>query len=148
MNPDVPPTLITRSDLIKSVFGTAPLPPFSKAPAPDAFADDAGCMVALRSCSMGWKDTPVPGVKERRLFVDKERKRMSLLLKLEPGVVFPDHDHPDVEECLVLDGDLMLGGVTLHKHDYMRIPKGGRHGSPRTINGCLLLVTCGYSEVA
>jgi anti-sigma factor ChrR (cupin superfamily) len=148
MHEPVKPDLITRSNLIKIVCGNAPLPLFSKALSPDAFAEDAGAMVSLSADSMEWKATEVPGVKEKRLYVDKERKRMSLLLKLDPGVEFPDHDHPDVEECLVLEGDLDLGGITLRKHDYMRIPKSGRHGTPRTTNGCLLLVTCGYSEVA
>lgn len=45
----------------------------------------------------------------------------------------------------MLDGDIDLGGKTMYKHDYTRIPKGGKHGTPKTRRGCLLLVTTGLA---
>ena len=72
-------------------------------------------------------------------------RRATLLIKLEPGTAFLGHDHSDVEECLVLEGDLELGGKVMHRFDSMRIPKGGQHCTPRTINGCIVLVTCGLA---
>lgn len=142
----VEPGLITRSNLINRLGLKKDPPAFSKeTPAADLFSEDASEMVLMRGGEVDWKPTAVPGVVARNLYVDHARKRATVLLRLAPGVVYPDHDHPDVEECLVLEGDLELGGKVMGKHDYMRIPKGGQHGTPRTKNGCLLLVTCGLA---
>jgi quercetin dioxygenase-like cupin family protein len=144
---EVEPRLIVRSDLINKL-GLAKAPPgFAKdssasgaAPA-DPIAEDPADMVLVRAAEADWAPTPVPGVEARNLWVDRERGRITVMLRLAPGVVYPDHDHPDVEECLVIEGDLELGGKVMHAGDYMRIPKGGQHGTPRTRDGCLLLVT-------
>lgn len=146
----IEPTLIARSDLINALGLTKPVAPFSQEPAAadriaDPIADDVLSMVLLRAGEIEWQDLPTPGAKMRNLFIDKARGRATLLIKLEPGTAFPDHDHPDVEECLVLEGDLELGGKVMHRFDYMRIPKDGQHGTPRTINGCIVLVTCGIA---
>lgn len=145
----IEPRLIVRSDLINALGLKKDLPAFSKdQPAADAFSEDPAAMVLMRGGEIDWKPTAVPGVVARNLYVDHARKRATVLLRLAPGVVYPDHDHPDVEECLVLEGDLELGGKVMRKYDYMRIPKGGQHGTPRTTGGCLLLVTCGLAEAA
>lgn len=150
--PSVEPGLITRSGLINALGLRKAPPAFAKSgeqeSAPDPFAEDDAAMVLLRGSDIDWKDTAVPGVKARNLFVDRVAKRVTVILKLAPGVVYPDHDHPGVEECLVLEGDLELGGKVMHAMDYMRIPKGGQHGTPRTRNGCLLLVTSPLVEAA
>lgn len=142
----VEPSLITRSNLINSLGIPARPAPFA-APitASDPAIQDPLAMVLFRAGNLDWQETGVAGAKLRNLFVDKERGRATLLIKLEPGTLFPDHTHPDVEECLVLEGDLDLGGKTMHRFDYMRIPKGGQHGTPRTTNGCIVLVTCGIA---
>jgi anti-sigma factor ChrR (cupin superfamily) len=143
---EVEPSLIARSDLINRLGLNEAIPAFSKdQPAADPFSENAAAMVLMRGGEIDWRPTGVPGVVARNLYVDHERKRATVLLRLDPGAVYPDHDHPDVEECLVLEGDLELGGKVMRKHDYMRIPKGGRHGTPRTKDGCLLLVTCGLA---
>jgi quercetin dioxygenase-like cupin family protein len=139
------PRLIVRSDLINALGLKKDAPPFSEGKVADPFSEDLAGMVLLRGSNIGWTETGVPGARMKSLYVDKERQRASVLLQLDPGTVFADHDHPDVEECLVLEGDIDLGGKTMHKFDYMRIPKGGQHGTPRTRNGCLLLVTTGLA---
>lgn len=142
--PAIEPDLIVRSNLINSLGLSMQVPTFSKKDdAPDPFAANPGAMVLLRADNIAWQPTAVPGVVAKNLYVDRERNRATVLLRLDAGVAYPDHDHPDVEECLVLEGDLELGGKVMHRFDYMRIPKGGQHGTPRTRNGCLLLVTCG-----
>lgn len=145
------PRMIARSNLINALGLIKPTPSFAKPDAArqiDHFAEDANDMVLLRKDEVDWKDTDVPGVQARNLFIDREAKRVTVLLRLAPGVVYPDHDHPGVEECLVLEGDLELGGKVMRSGDYIRIPKGGQHGTPRTTNGCLLLVTSPLMEAA
>ena len=146
---EVEPQLILRSNIINALGMAKDPAPFSREQADaDPFADDPRAMVLLRAGQVDWKPTGVPGVVARNLYIDHERRRATVLLRLDPGVTFPDHDHPDVEECLILEGDLELGGKVMKKYDYMRIPKGGQHGTPRTTGGCLLLVTCGLVKAA
>lgn len=142
----VEPTLIARSNLINALgLPTAPAPFANNPTSRDPSVHDPLAMVLFRADDLDWQQTAVPGAKVRNLYVDRARNRATLLIKLEPGTVFPDHEHPDAEECLVLEGDLELGGKVLHRFDYMRIPKGGQHGTPRTTNGCIVLVTCGIA---
>jgi anti-sigma factor ChrR (cupin superfamily) len=142
------PALLVRSNIINAMGVRRPGPALSFNRKEDPRVDDASALIMRSDDSADWQDSAVPGVKTRRLFVDRERRRVTMLIKAAPGVAFPDHDHADVEECLVLDGDIELAGKTLHKMDYMRIPKGGQHGTPRTRSGCLLLVTCALVEAA
>ncbi len=143
------PNLIVRSNLISAIAPSKPDPVFASVDeTDDTLAEDPSAMVILRGDDIGWRETNVPGVRSRNLFVDRELNRVTLLLKLEPGVVFPDHEHPGVEECLILEGDLELAGKTLHRSDYIRIPKGGQHGVPRTRSGCVLLVISPLTDAA
>lgn len=109
--------------------------------ASDPVAHDAARMVILRGGEMDWRESGVPGVRLRNLFADREHNRLTLLIKMDPGAVFPDHGHPGVEECMVLEGDLSIAGTVLRGGDYLRTPAGATHGEPRTEGGCLLLVT-------
>jgi anti-sigma factor ChrR (cupin superfamily) len=105
-------------------------------------------MVYLSGKDIDWRESGVDGVQMKTLFADQDAKRVSLLLKIAPGTVYPDHDHIGAEECLMLEGDLHLGGKHLQTFDYMRIPDGGQHGVPWTENGCVCLVICKIAEAA
>lgn len=144
----VEPDLIVRSRLLRRVDPDRAAPSFSEPSTGNDLASKADAMFLLRHDDIQWQDLPVPGCRSKTLYIDRDRKRATLLIKLDPGVAFPDHDHPDVEECLVLDGDIELGGKVMRRFDYMRIPAHGRHGTPRTTSGCLLLVTCGILDAA
>ena len=98
-------------------------------------------MVILRGAEIDWQATDAPGVWSRNLFVDQESNRLTVLIRMDAGAHYPNHDHPSVEECMVIDGDLHIAGTVLQKFDYLRTPKGGDHGEPWTENGCMLLVT-------
>ena len=62
---------------------------------------------------------------------------MSYLIKLEPGVEMEGHEHPFDEECLMLEGDLTLGDITLNKGDFHYASAGAVHGSVSTQKGCI-----------
>lgn len=123
-------------------------PKFASQAQTDPNVTDLSQNVVIRAAGAEWSPMDVPGAYSRTLFVDRQAKRLTLLIKLDPGVVYPDHDHPGVEECLVLEGDLTLSGQTLGPSDYIRIPPGGRHGDPTTRNGCVLLVTSPLLDAA
>ena len=65
----------------------------------------------------------------------------SFLLRVQPGGQLPDHVHLEEEECLVLEGSLLLGeGIMLRAGDYHRAPKGSPHGVASTNTGVLLFL--------
>jgi anti-sigma factor ChrR (cupin superfamily) len=83
----------------------------------------------------------VPGIERKVLSFDRERKRVTLLIRAQPGAEFPAHEHDDDEESYVLSGDLMFDDLVLHAGDYHLARAGQRHPVGRTRGGCMLLVT-------
>lgn len=87
-----------------------------------------------------WR-TVAPRVSEKRL-VDAGGI-YACLLRLEAGATLAPHDHPTPEECVVLEGEVWLGGVLCRAGDFHRAPQGRRHGEIRTDSGCLLYLRNG-----
>ena len=92
-----------------------------------------------RSHEVKWKPFGVTGISIGRLFTDKEKREITCLMRLEPGIEFPLHRHAGVEEIFMLEGDLVVEGEVCHQGDYIRSLPGSTH-SPITRGGCLLLV--------
>ena len=65
---------------------------------------------------------------------------LSYLIKLEPGFTMQGHHHPFDEECLMLEGDLTLGDITLNKGDFHFAALGAFHGSVSTKQGCMAFI--------
>jgi anti-sigma factor ChrR (cupin superfamily) len=84
--------------------------------------------------------TAVPGVEVRRLFVDSANDRVTMLVRMAAGAAYPPHVHGGPEECLVLEGDLLVGSTRMRAGDYQRIGRGGVHGVQSTDAGCLLFI--------
>ncbi|MEG4579547.1 cupin domain-containing protein [Microcoleus sp. MON1_C5] len=93
----------------------------------------------VRSNDVQWKSYGVPGVSFGKLYIDKKKREITCLMRLEPGVTFPMHRHAASEEVLVLEGDLIVEGEICHQGDYIRSVPGSTH-SPLTQRGCLLLM--------
>lgn len=95
----------------------------------------------LRSDETGWEKTDIDGIEVRNLFADRERKCVSMLVRMAPGTAYPTHRHAGVEECLVLEGDLRVPpGRHLHAGDYQRAAGDSLHGVQSTETGCLLFI--------
>ena len=73
-------------------------------------------MKTLRSGEGAWKATGFEGIQVRRLFVDRERETVSMLVKMAAGARYPRHRHAAVEECYVIEGDLHVTGTVLLQH--------------------------------
>ena len=73
-----------------------------------------------------WKDPTweevAPGIFVQLLATDTERQRISMLVRLLPGVEYPPHTHADVEELHLLDGELWIDERKLFPGDYNRAP--------------------------
>ena len=95
----------------------------------------------LRANEQEWKRTGIPGVNFRMLNADRENKRMTVMLQMAPGSVYPAHVHDQPEEILMLEGDLDFGDYTLNAGDYLRQEVGTTHSEARTKEGCVCLLT-------
>ena len=93
----------------------------------------------VRSNDVKRKSYGVPGVWLRKLYIDKQKREITCLMRLEPGSTFPLHRHAGSEEVFVLEGDLIVEGEICHQGDYIRSVPGSTH-SPLTQGGCLLLM--------
>lgn len=107
----------------------------------------AGTELYTRRATDGdWEETGEPGVQVRRLFLDPQRDQFTAVVRMAPGTAWPRHIHNGAEECLVLEGDLRVGEITMRAGDYQRAPAGSRHGVQSTEKGCLLLIMSSLSD--
>jgi len=82
-----------------------------------------------------------PGIERKVLFFDREKKRITFLIRAQPGAEFPAHRHDDDEEAYVLSGDLSFDDLVLGAGDYHLARPGVSHPVARTRGGCMLLMT-------
>jgi ChrR Cupin-like domain len=88
-----------------------------------------------------WSDM-APGVTYTVLFDDPVTRRRSILLRALPGATVDPHSHGQgYEECLVLEGDLLIGDLRLGPGDYHVAMTGTSHPLTRTVSGCLCFQT-------
>lgn len=81
-----------------------------------------------------------PGVKVKRLYVDPDTQAVTALWRLDPGAAVDAHVHDQDEECLVLEGDLQVGGELLQPGDYLLGQRGSAHPPVVSPSGALLLI--------
>ena len=92
--------------------------------------------------------TPYPGVAIRVLNVDRERRQFSAVIRLDAGATYPSHAHDGPEECVVLEGELLVGDVRMRPGDYQRAEPGSAHSDQWSETGALLFVTGPMSLLA
>lgn len=90
----------------------------------------------------------MPGVTARMLHLDPATRRFSAIVKLEPGSRIPPHRHDGFEECLVLDGELIIGGVRMRAGDYQWAETGSDHAEQWTDLGATVLLSGPMSLLA
>jgi anti-sigma factor ChrR (cupin superfamily) len=83
-----------------------------------------------------------PGIWCQLLARDEERERVSMLVRLAPGVVYPPHTHAGVEELHLLDGELWIDERKLFAGDFNRAEPGTSDQLVWSETGCTcVLVT-------
>lgn len=90
----------------------------------------------------------MPGVTARMLYLDSVAKRFSAIVKLEPGSRIPPHHHDGLEECLVLEGELIVGTVRMRAGDYQWAEDGSDHVEQWTDMGATVLISGPMSLLA
>ena len=86
-----------------------------------------------------WLDVGL-GVKLKMLHVDPVTGERTGLMRMEAGSVYPAHDHPESEECFVLEGVVNIEGRDYRAGDFVIAYAGSRHGVIRSASGGLLLL--------
>ena len=66
--------------------------------------------------------------------------RDTFLLRCDPGGILPPHEHRKFEHCIVLEGDMIVGGETYRAGDYHGVPAGIAHREITSRTGLMMLV--------
>ena len=97
--------------------------------------------VVHRANDGGWVEV-MPGASYKVLHDDGKGLEgvLSYLIKLDAGVEMAGHHHPFDEECLMLEGDLTFGDLTLNEGDFHFAAAGMSHANVSTKNGCIAFI--------
>jgi anti-sigma factor ChrR (cupin superfamily) len=88
-----------------------------------------------------WREV-APGISCKLLATDRERRRVSMLVRLAPRTEYPPHRHAGLEELHLLDGVLIVDDKTLYPGDYLRSEIDTADGRVYSETGCTcVLVT-------
>jgi anti-sigma factor ChrR (cupin superfamily) len=88
-----------------------------------------------------WQEV-APGISCKLLATDEQRDRVSMLVRLAPGVDYPPHTHAGVEELHLLHGQLWIDDRKLYPGDYNRAEPGTSDARVWSETGCTcVLVT-------
>jgi len=87
-----------------------------------------------------WSESGLPGIRTRVLAVDKVRSLATLLIRAEPGAVYPSHKHHGPEECFVVSGSIVIDGRVLRAGDFHHADEDSLHGEITTTEGADVLL--------
>ncbi len=81
-------------------------------------------------------DEVAPGIFCKLMATDAKRHRVSMLVRLAPGVEYPPHTHAGLEELFLLDGELWIDDRKLYPGDYNRAEAGSGDKRVWSETGC------------
>ena len=93
-----------------------------------------------------WKQV-APGIECKMLATDMERHRVSMLIRLAPGVSYPPHTHASVEELHLLDGELWIDERKLFPGDYNYGTPGASDERVWCETGCTCLLVTSTKDI-
>lgn len=85
-----------------------------------------------------WTDTPFPGVSMKVLVHDPDTGLQTVLTRMAPGAVLPDHEHVGLEQSWVIEGSLVDHEGEVKAGQFVWRPAGSRHAA-HAPNGALVL---------
>lgn len=90
-----------------------------------------------------WEPIKFPGVYVKTLLFDKASGLLTVLLKMDPGAVLPDHEHVLLEQTYMLEGRLVDKegpevGIEAGPGDFIWRPPGSRHAAWTPEGGLML----------
>ncbi|MEW5977274.1 MAG: cupin domain-containing protein [Acidobacteriota bacterium] len=138
-SPSQSPSERVKEALMRLIAQEPPVSSVRGLPAEAIVLQEPG-ILALQSNSMDWQELAGGAFQVKELFRDTANRYCTKLIRVRAGAQFPDHQHADVEEVFVLEGDLTVGSKVLHSGGYCRAEAGTVHRNVATQGGCLLLV--------
>lgn len=99
----------------------------------------AGASRTVRAGEGAWQPLR-PGVTLKLLREDPLARRMTAWIRLLPGSSLESHRHEQAEECLVIEGEILIGEHRLGAGDLHVAGAGTAHDLIRSPHGALLLV--------
>jgi hypothetical protein len=97
-------------------------------------------MHVARSTDGKWRPHS-DGIDIRTLWHSHTSKRHAFLLRIQPGAILQEHDHGGDEECLVLEGDMVVNGVRFGPGDFQVSFAGTRHPLVTSQTGCVCMIS-------
>jgi anti-sigma factor ChrR (cupin superfamily) len=98
-----------------------------------------------------WKEPPweevAPGIFCKLMATDTERHRVSMLVRLLPGVDYPPHTHAGLEELFLLEGELWIDDRKLYPGDYNRAEAGSGDKRVWSETGCTCVLITSTQDV-
>jgi len=88
-----------------------------------------------------------PGLHYKLLATDTEKDRVSMLVRLAPGVAYPPHRHAGVEELYLLHGELWIENKKLCPGDYNRAEPGTSDQRVWSETGCTCVLITSTRDV-
>jgi anti-sigma factor ChrR (cupin superfamily) len=102
---------------------------------------------AWRECKEADWEEVTPGIFCKILSTDVERDRVTMLVRLLPGVSYPPHTHAGVEELHLLEGELWIEDRLLHPGDYNYGERGTCDQRVYSETGCTCVLITSPSDV-
>lgn len=93
-----------------------------------------------------WEEA-APGISCKLLATNAEQDRVTMLVRLAPGVDYPPHSHAGVEELHLLHGELWINDRKLYPGDYNRAEPGSADKRVWSETGCTCLLVTSPSDV-
>jgi len=88
-----------------------------------------------------------PGIQCKLLATDRERHRVSMLVRLAPGASYPAHAHAGIEELHLLDGELWIDARKLLPGDYNYGPPGASDYHVWSETGCTCVLITSTKDI-
>jgi anti-sigma factor ChrR (cupin superfamily) len=98
-------------------------------------SDSTAHHVTVRAGEGQWRAF-LPGIERKVLH--RGTDTMSYLLRFAPGAVLPAHRHPVDEECVVLEGKLIIGDMVLPAGSFHHVPQDVLDADSTTDGGCVI----------
>jgi quercetin dioxygenase-like cupin family protein len=93
-----------------------------------------------------WEEV-APGIFCKLMATDAKRHRVSMLVRLLPGVEYPPHTHAGLEELFLLDGELWIDDRKLYPGDYNRAEAGSGDKRVWSETGCTCVLVTSTQDI-
>ncbi|HVZ50372.1 MAG TPA: cupin domain-containing protein [Pseudolabrys sp.] len=99
----------------------------------------------VKPAEMAWQKLRFPGCEVKSLLFDAKTGLATLLFRMAPGAMLPDHEHVLIEQTYVLEGSLVDkdgpdAGLEVGPGEFVWRPAGSRHAAWSPKGGTFLAI--------